>query len=133
MTFWDSDMERAMIEFMAQPAEVIRRYRAGQGVPDLTQADPLAMAHDLPVRRVARDPLRVLVRPAPRLPDVRHDRQRSGRTRPQRQPRLAQQPDHVLGDAQRRRKPGGPDPGHARVPPRGIDADLVVRMLGRGA
>src|SRR5215471_14373682 len=38
----------------------------------------------------------------------------------------------VLGDPQRRGQPGRPDTGDAGVAPGGVDADLVVAVLGRG-
>ena len=45
----------------AQPGHVRRWYDAGQGVPDLAAADPLAVADDQAVLRVRRDPVGVLV------------------------------------------------------------------------
>ncbi|HET7244483.1 MAG TPA: hypothetical protein VFJ07_06570, partial [Streptosporangiaceae bacterium] len=84
------------------------------------------------VLEVGGDPRRVLVRARPGLADVGHDRRVRFRTPGEAQPGVGQQPGDVLGDAQRRGKPGGPDPGHARVPPGTVHPDLVVPLGGGG-
>ena len=116
----------------AQPVQIGGRQRPGQRIPDLAPGDPFAVAHDPAVLRVGGDPRGVLVRPGPRLADVRHDRRVRFRASREAQPGIGQQPRDVLGDAQRRRKPGGPDPGHARVAPGTVCPDLVVPVGGGG-
>ena len=113
-----------------------RAARAGQRVPDLAAGDPLAVADDLAVRRVGRDPRPrpgTAARPASPMYGITRRRRRAGPGRGfSGSPASSSRPATCSAMPSDADRPVERIPADARVPPPGVDPDLVVGVLGGG-